>query len=90
MASGGAANDLSALDNDDLDQEEETEVVENYRNAIPWNMNIQSTSGYTNAARENNFTNASLMFSGNGLTPEWKLDFPQVMTLLIKVLISRN
>ncbi|MGB0790805.1 MAG: LPS-assembly protein LptD, partial [Flavobacteriaceae bacterium] len=59
------------------DNEEETEVIGKlYRNSIPWNMNLQFTSGYTNAARENNFTNASLMFSGNlDLTPEWKIRF---------------
>jgi len=78
-ASGGAANDLFGFGlNDDLDTEEEEneEIGKLYRNAIPWNMNLQFTSGYTNAARENNFTNASLMFSGNlDLTPEWKIRF---------------
>ena len=62
-ASGGAANDLFGFGlNDDLDTEEEEneEIGKLYRNAIPWNMNLQFTSGYTNAARENNFTNASL------------------------------
>lgn len=80
-ASGGASDDLFGFGlTDDLEAEQEPDEPEPpgklYRNVIPWSMNLQFTSGYTNAARQNEFTNASLMFSGNlDLTPEWKIRF---------------
>jgi len=57
-------------------EEEEEEESELYRNPLPWTMRLAFTSNYSNNARQNEFTNTSLMFSGTvDLTPKWKVRF---------------
>ena len=82
--SGGADNDLFGFGlTDDFpgqnreNQEEEGSAEEAnklYYNRIPWNLNLQFNSSYSNLQDQGEITSASLMFSGNvDLTPAWKV-----------------
>jgi len=84
--SGGADNDLFGFGLTDNfpgeernggNQEESEEDPESntfYVNRIPWSLNLQFNSSYSNLQDEREITSASLMFSGNiDLTPAWKL-----------------
>lgn len=84
--SGGADNDLFGFGLTDnfpgeernaANQKEGEEDPENntfYVNRIPWSLNLQFNSSYSNLQDEKEITSASLMFSGNiDLTPAWKL-----------------
>lgn len=84
-ASGGRADDFfgSAIDNgsnidsrrrasrDDPDRQDGA-----YGTKLPWNLRMQFNSTYNNNNRQRQFTNASLMFSGDvELTPKWQVGF---------------
>ena len=85
--SGGADNDLfgfgltddfpgeNGRNEENLEGEESTDPSnEFYFNRIPWNLNLQFNSSYSNLQDEREITSASLMFSGNvDLTPAWKI-----------------
>ena len=81
-ASGGRNDDLFGFGLDDrdanyaFDNENEDGDVDNpiYGTAIPWDIRLAFTSTYNNSNRQNEFTNNSLMFSGNiQLSPRWKV-----------------
>ena len=56
------------------DEEEEERETKFYSNAIPWDLRLAYTVGYTNPNRQNSINSHSLMFSGNiELTPKWKV-----------------
>ena len=62
-----------------------------YRTEIPWDLTFAYSLTYNNNRRQRDFTNNSLMFSGNiELTPKWKLDFLLDMILKVKVLHIHN
>ncbi|MEM6542514.1 MAG: LPS-assembly protein LptD, partial [Bacteroidota bacterium] len=43
-----------------------------YGTKVPWNLNIQFALGYSNSNRQNEISNASLMFGGDvQLAPRW-------------------
>ena len=45
-----------------------------YGTKLPWDLRLAYTVTYNNTNRQNNFTNNSLMFSGNiSLSPRWKV-----------------
>ena len=68
----GQANDLNRSSFDDRDEAD----VENprYGTKIPWDLRLQYAIGYSNNNRQNEFSNHSLMFSGNiSLSPRWEV-----------------
>ncbi|WP_276390881.1 putative LPS assembly protein LptD [Eudoraea chungangensis] len=76
-ASGGRTDDLfgkaNNFDESRFDDEDELNK-ENpiYQNKIPWDLRLQYALSYSNTNRQNDFTNNSLMFSGNvTLSPGW-------------------
>ncbi|NJB70309.1 lipopolysaccharide assembly outer membrane protein LptD (OstA) [Saonia flava] len=79
--SGGRTDGLFGT-SDDYDNrsfnEDDSGDVENpnYGNKLPWDLRMAFSTGYNNSNRQNEFSNASLMFSGNiTLTPMWKVGF---------------
>lgn len=74
-ASGGSTDDLFGFGFDNRGgSTRNDDDVENplYTNNIPWDINMRFALGYTNTNRQNEISNASLMFSGNvALTPKW-------------------
>lgn len=81
-ASGGRKDDLFGFGLNDrdanfaFDNEGEDGEVDNpiYGTTIPWDLRLAFTSTYSNTNRQNEFTNNSLMFSGNvQLSPRWKV-----------------
>ena len=78
-ASGGRTDDLFGkaddLNRGSFDDRDEADV-ENpaYGTKIPWDLRLQYALGYSNSNRQNEFSNHSLMFSGNiSLSPRWKV-----------------
>ncbi len=83
-ASGGRTDDLFGTGIDDglnyeFDRDRKSdEDIENpiYAAKLPWDLRLALASTYTNTNRQNEFTNNSLMFSGNiELSPRWSLGF---------------
>ncbi|MEH6679282.1 MAG: putative LPS assembly protein LptD [Sediminicola sp.] len=77
-ASGGRTDDLfgRAENFNDRREEDNEEPRENtnYGNVLPWNLRLAYTVTYSNSNRQNDFSNNSLMFSGDiELTPMWKV-----------------
>ncbi len=76
-ASGGRTDDLFGKANnfdesrfDDEDEGEKENPI--YQNKIDWDLRLQYALTYSNASRQNDITNNSLMFSGNiTLSPGW-------------------
>jgi hypothetical protein len=79
--SGGRTDDLfgradNFADNPIRERIDEDEDVENplYGTTIPWDFRLAYSASYTNAARQNEFSSHSLMFSGDiTLSPRWKV-----------------
>ncbi len=73
--SGGRTDDMFGFGFDNAASKRKGEGdIENplYANSIPWDLNVQFAAGYNNSNRQNEFTTASLMFSGNvQLSPRW-------------------
>lgn len=68
----GTANDLNQGSFDDRDEDDVENPV--YGTKIPWDLRLQYAVGYSNSNRQNEFSNHSLMFSGNvSLSPRWKV-----------------
>lgn len=77
-ASGGRTDDLFGRAenfNDRMEEDnEEPRENTNYGNVLPWDLRLAYTVTYSNSNRQNDFSNNSLMFSGNiELTPMWKV-----------------
>jgi len=82
-ASGGRADDLFGTadnfsDRRSRNEEKEEETTDKealiYKNRLPWDLQLAYTVSYSNARRQNEISNHSLMFSGNiELTPKWKV-----------------
>jgi len=68
----GTANDFNQGSFDDRDEDDVENPV--YGTKIPWDLRLQYAVGYSNSNRQNEFSNHSLMFSGNiSLSPRWKV-----------------
>ncbi|EEG43089.1 conserved hypothetical protein [Flavobacteria bacterium MS024-3C] len=80
-ASGGRSDGLFGRagefsDNRSFGNDSGGDAVENpiYGTKIPWSLNLAYAITYNNSNRQQDFTNNSLMFSGNvDLTPMWKV-----------------
>ena len=79
-AGGGRDDDLFGQANNFSDQRmsnqqpSETATYPSYRTKIPWDLKLAYSLTYNNSRRQNDFSNNSLMFSGNiDLTPKWKV-----------------
>ncbi len=79
-SSGGRTDDLFGEANDFNDQgsfdDRDEDDVQNpaWGSKIPWDLRLQYAIGYNNTNRQNEFSNHSLMFSGNiSLSPRWKV-----------------
>ena len=79
-AGGGRDDDLFGQANNFSDQRmsnqqpSETATYPSYRTKIPWDLILAYSLTYNNSRRQNDFSNNSLMFSGNiDLTPKWKV-----------------
>ena len=56
------------------EEDEEKTKYPSYRAKIPWSMRFTYSLTYSNSRNQNDFTNNSLMFSGDiELTPKWKV-----------------
>ena len=83
LSGGGREDDLFGLANDFSDgrsrrniESRDVENNENYRTKIPWDLKFAYSLTYSNARRQNDFSNNSLMVSGNiDLTPKWIVGF---------------
>ena len=83
LSGGGREDDLFGLANDFSDgrtrreiKSRDTEKGINYRTKIPWDLKFAYSLTYSNARRQNDFSNNSLMVSGNiDLTPKWIVGF---------------
>jgi hypothetical protein len=68
----GEAYDLNQGSFDDRDEDDVENPV--WGSRIPWDLRLQYAIGYNNSNRQNEFSNHSLMFSGNiSLSPRWKV-----------------
>ncbi|MGB5376462.1 MAG: putative LPS assembly protein LptD [Muriicola sp.] len=78
-SSGGRTDDLFGTAdnfNDSSFKDRDPDDVKNprYGTKIPWDLNLQYAATYSNSNRQNEFSNHSLMFSGNiELSPRWKV-----------------
>jgi hypothetical protein len=75
---GGRPDDLfgtsEMMNRPDPNEEPVSDENERYNYAIPWNLNLSYTMTYANAARENEISSHSIMFSGDvELSPTWKV-----------------
>lgn len=79
--SGGRTDDLLGFGNDPVQGRQpnkDDSDIENpaYANKMPWDMRLAFATSYNNSNRQNEFSNASLMFSGNmELSPRWSVRF---------------
>lgn len=56
------------------EDEEDRPAFPSYRAQIPWNLRLTYSLTYSNSRNQNDFSNNSLMFSGDiELTPKWKV-----------------
>ena len=80
-AGGGRDDDLFGQATNFSDQRmmntqepSETATYPSYRTKIPWDLKLAYSLTYNNSRGQNDFSNNSLMFSGNvELTPKWKI-----------------
>ena len=79
-SSGGRDDDLFGRAEDfsdrrmNADNDESIPEYPSYRTEIPWDLTFAYSLTYNNNRRQRDFTNNSLMFSGNiELTPKWKV-----------------
>jgi len=75
-SSGGRDDDLfgDTLDRNREEEEKETTKYPSYRTEVPWNFSLTYSLSYNNNRRQNDFSNNSLMFSGDiDLTPKWSI-----------------
>lgn len=79
-SSGGRDDDLFGRAEDFSDrrmnseQNEPAPTYPSYATKIPWNLKLAYSLTYNNSRGQRDFTNNSLMFSGNvDLTPKWKV-----------------
>ena len=64
---------LKAMDEDEEENEKKNKYP-SYRAEIPWSLQFRYSLTYSNSRNENDFSNNSLMFSGDiELTPKWKI-----------------
>ncbi len=69
----GMGNENNREEENEEENEEETSYP-SYRAIIPWNLRFTYSLTYNNSTRQNDFSNNSLMFSGDiDLTPKWKI-----------------
>ncbi|MGB2085801.1 MAG: putative LPS assembly protein LptD [Flavobacteriaceae bacterium] len=80
LSGGGRDDDLFGKANDFSngltrnDQENETISDQLYKTIINWNLNLAYSLTYNNSRGQNDFSNNSLMVSGDvDLTPKWKI-----------------
>ena len=83
LRSGGREDDLfgktqdfadKRLNDTDVTGQNEEQVSDLYNYKIPWSLNLMLAANYSNAARQNEITNTSLMFSGDvELSPRWSV-----------------
>ncbi|MGB5434397.1 MAG: putative LPS assembly protein LptD [Maribacter sp.] len=78
--SGGRTDDLfgraDSFQDNPMKDPKAGEDVENpiYGTKIPWNLRLAYSASYSNAARQNEFSSHSLMFTGDiELSPRWKV-----------------
>lgn len=68
----GEANSFNRGTFDDRDEDDVENPV--YGSKIPWDIRLQYALSYSNSNRQNEFTNHTLMFSGNvSLSPRWNV-----------------
>ncbi|MCG2461261.1 LPS-assembly protein LptD [Flavobacteriaceae bacterium F89] len=80
-ASGGRTDDLFGTTDDFGGQRPQTDAENEgepdnpaYGTKLPWDLRLAYTVSYSNFSRQNEFSNNSLMFSGNiQLSPKWKV-----------------
>ncbi len=80
-ASGGRTDDLFGTTDDFGDQRTKPNADKegepdnpSYGTKLPWDLRLAYTVSYSNFSRQNQFSNNSLMFSGNiELSPKWKV-----------------
>ena len=80
-ASGGRTDDLFGKSNNfsdsrEYDDKDDGGDIENpyYATKLPWDLRLAYTVTYSNSNRQNDFSNNSLMLSGNiQLSPRWKI-----------------
>ena len=79
-SSGGREDDLFGVAEDFSDRrlnaEDDTPPPKypSYRSKIPWDLKVAYSLTYNNSRGQRDFSNNSLMFSGNvDLTPKWKV-----------------
>lgn len=82
LQGGGRADDLFGVSEDFADQqfnkddveEEEEAPSELYNYKIPWSLRLAYAVNYSNAARQNEISSHSLMFSGDiEISPKWSI-----------------
>ena len=70
----GRAEDFTDRRMEDPENNDPVPTYPSYRSKIPWNLKLAYTLTYNNSRGQRDFSNNSLMFSGNiDLTPKWKV-----------------
>ena len=70
----GRAEDFTDRRMEDPENNDPAPTYPSYRSKIPWNLKLAYTLTYNNSRGQRDFSNNSLMFSGNiDLTPKWKV-----------------
>jgi hypothetical protein len=70
----GRAEDFTDRRMEDPEDNDPVPTYPSYRSKIPWNLKLAYSLTYNNSRGQRDFSNNSLMFSGNiDLTPKWKV-----------------
>ncbi|NDG47217.1 MAG: LPS-assembly protein LptD, partial [Flavobacteriia bacterium] len=70
----GQAEDFADRRMNDQENSQPAPTYPSYRSKIPWNLKLAYSLTYNNNRGQRDFSNNSLMFSGNiDLTPKWKV-----------------
>ena len=70
----GRAEDFTDRRMNDAENNDPAPTYPSYRTKIPWDLKIAYSLTYNNSRGQRDFSNNSLMFSGNiDLTPKWKV-----------------
>ena len=70
----GRAEDFTDRRMNDAENNDPAPIYPSYRTKIPWDLKIAYSLTYNNSRGQRDFSNNSLMFSGNiDLTPKWKV-----------------
>ena len=70
----GRSQDFADQRFNDEDDEEEEELGELYNYSVPWNLRLAYAVNYSNAARQDEISSHSLMFSGDiEISPRWSI-----------------